>query len=752
MRRSPESESAGTGVAIAPYSPPSYSVPSGAYGAPAPSHFPLPLLPAARNVPTFMGLVNALKRRWVLAGFLGLLVATAAAVGLWIAAPQGKHQVKALLEITPDQMSVIPGAVRHDDNHEAFKQNQQVLIKTRTLLTRVAQRPKVSTVSMIASTDDPAKMIQDMTRLRWEAPDLMAVEMNGDKPEELKTVLDELVNLFQLESSEKLRQERQDHKEKLTQIRKRYQKQIDDRINEAKVFSDLKVAVTPDIARAMVQQCNDEIRTGRAQLNQSEVKLKSEEKELETIKGELELNAKKKFTDEEIEATLLKDKDPLLVGFQFEIDAANARLASLKGKFIDPEHAKIKDAQAELVSLKEKRQAITTQRRQEVEQRLRAANREELEKNERAVRRERDLHKSEIDTLRERLLQLDISLEKLNNNSMQVATRFEELKPLIEQVQSLDRQISEISLWLDAGGRIKIRESAVIMYNHNQRQKMMYSGMVGAVAFLGIITLVAFLEWRSRRVDSVDQVVNEIGLRVIGTIPAFPTRQAIKTGEADANQNWRFILNESVNSTRTMLLHSAKTQSMQVIMVTSAMQGEGKTSLSSQLATSMATAGLRTLIVDCDLRNPSMHRLFDLALAPGCSEILLSELDVSDAVQPTTVPNLWVISAGQCSNRVIAALAQGHQLESMFNRLRGQFDFIIVDSCPVLPVADSLLIGQHVDGVVISILQDISQLPKVLNASERLSQLNIPLLGAVVNGIKTDIHAYGYNYVKQLPA
>lgn len=276
--------------------------------------------------------------------------------------------------------------------------------------------------------------------------------------------------------------------------------------------------------------------------------------------------------------------------------------------------------------------------------------------------------------------------------------------------------------------------------------------MVGAAAFLGVITLVAFLEWRSRRVDSVDQVVNEIGLRVIGTIPAFPTRQAIKTGEADANQNWRFILNESVNSTRTMLLHSAKTQSMQVIMVTSAMQGEGKTSLSSQLATSMATAGLRTLIVDCDLRNPSMHRLFDLALAPGCSEILLSELDVSDAVQPTSVPNLWVVSAGQCSNRVIAALAQGHQLESMFNRLRGQFDFIVVDTCPVLPVADSLLIGQHVDGVVISILQDISQLPKVLNASERLAQLNIPLLGAVVNGIKTDIHAYGYNYVKQLPA
>ena len=201
-----------------------------------------------------------------------------------------------------------------------------------------------------------------------------------------------------------------------------------------------------------------------------------------------------------------------------------------------------------------------------------------------------------------------------------------------------------------------------------------------------------------------------------------------------------------------MLLHAARNQSMQVVMVTSATQGEGKTSLSSQLATSMATAGMRTLIVDCDLRNPSIHKLFDLGLTAGVSEVLVQDADVTDAVQPTMVPNLWVIPAGQCSNRVIAALAQGHPLETLFNRLRGQFDFIIVDSCPVLPVADALLIGQHVDGVVFSIMQDVSQVPKIQSASEKLAQLNIPLVGAVLNGIRQNVYSYGYNYVKQLPA
>jgi capsular exopolysaccharide synthesis family protein len=269
-----------------------------------------------------------------------------------------------------------------------------------------------------------------------------------------------------------------------------------------------------------------------------------------------------------------------------------------------------------------------------------------------------------------------------------------------------------------------------------------------------VLGLIALMEWRNRRVDGVDQVVTDLGMRVIGTVPAFPNRASLKAAEAAGNANWRFILNESINSTRTMLLHAARSQSMQVVMVTSATQGEGKTSLASQLGSSMATAGMRTLIVDCDLRNPSIHKLFELPLSPGVSEVLCQEADPSDAVQPTAVPNLWVIPAGQCSTRVIAALAQGHPLEALFNRLRGQFDFVVVDSCPVLPVADALLIGQHVDGVVFSIMQDVSQLPKVMVASEKLTQLSINLLGAVVNGVHmgSAYYAYGYNYVKQLPA
>jgi len=350
------------------------------------------------------------------------------------------------------------------------------------------------------------------------------------------------------------------------------------------------------------------------------------------------------------------------------------------------------------------------------------------------------------------LRKLDGTIKQNNLGDHEIDALRKELEPERDYLRKIREQ--QLMYELDKSGeqRVRVMEETYISRNQNLNKKLLLAIGTALGSFVFVVLVVGLLEWRNRRIDGVDQVVNDLGMRIIGTVPAFPSRANIKAASEGRQANWRFILNESINSTRTMLLHSARNQQMQVVMITSATQGEGKTSLASQLGTSMATAGMRTLIVDCDLRNPSINKLFDLKVTPGVSEVLMQEVDVSDAVQPTSVPNLWVIPAGQCSNRVIAALAQGHPLETLFNRLRGQFDFILVDSCPVLPVADALLIGQHVDGVLFSIMQDVSQIPKVISASEKLAQLNILLLGAVVNGIRNDVYSYGYNYVKQLPA
>jgi capsular exopolysaccharide synthesis family protein len=181
-------------------------------------------------------------------------------------------------------------------------------------------------------------------------------------------------------------------------------------------------------------------------------------------------------------------------------------------------------------------------------------------------------------------------------------------------------------------------------------------------------------------------------------------------------------------------------------MVTSAVAGEGKTSLSSHLAVSLARAGFRTLLIDGDLRRPRLHELFDLEDGPGLNEVLRGEAAAGDVVRPTSVAKLALVPAGAWDGGSTEALAQGG-LEAVFAGLKEQYDFLVVDSSPVLPVVDSLLIGQHVDAAIFAILRDVSRAPAVYAAYERLGSCGIRVLGAVINGTREGIHGVPYQSV-----
>jgi polysaccharide biosynthesis transport protein len=200
---------------------------------------------------------------------------------------------------------------------------------------------------------------------------------------------------------------------------------------------------------------------------------------------------------------------------------------------------------------------------------------------------------------------------------------------------------------------------------------------------------------------------------------------------------------ESIDAIRTALLRDASMQGTRVVMVTSADDGEGKTTLAGYLASSLARAGRRTLLLDGDLRRPACHQLFELPLQPGFSEVLLEEIDLDAAIQPTTLDDLWVIAAGQWDRAVVEALARD-DVQKLFDQLREEFDFVIVDSHPVLAATDALLIGQHADGVLFSLLRDVSQMPHVYAAGQRLTGLGVRVLGAVINGMAPrDVYRHG---------
>jgi len=250
----------------------------------------------------------------------------------------------------------------------------------------------------------------------------------------------------------------------------------------------------------------------------------------------------------------------------------------------------------------------------------------------------------------------------------------------------------------------------------------------------------AWHDARAKRVTTSEVVTRGLGLNLVGVLPALPE------GRRGSDGSWDHLMTESIDSARTYLLHASQVEQIRVLMVASALKGEGKTSLACHLGASLARARRRTLIIDCDLRSPAAHILFDLPVGPGVCEILRGEADAADVILPTAAPGVEVLPAGRCDQEALQALAEG-RLGPVLERVRDAYDFVVVDSAPILPVADSLQVAQHVDAVLFSVLRDVSRLPKIYDAYSRLERLGVRLLGAVVAGTKAeDYEGYAYGY------
>src|SRR5262249_48991059 len=249
--------------------------------------------------------------------------------------------------------------------------------------------------------------------------------------------------------------------------------------------------------------------------------------------------------------------------------------------------------------------------------------------------------------------------------------------------------------------------------------------VVGSGAIVGV-------EYQAQRVNGTGELSTRTGLRVLGTVPNLSALS--NTKNLNGSAALQGVLAESVDSIRTMLLSQSRSDAQGVILVTSAGDREGKTTVASHLAASLARSGRRTLLVDGDLRAPTAHTMFSASLEPGLSEVLRGELEVEAAIQPTQVDGLMLVAAGQCDYQAIAALSQ-KQLNEILQKARQQFEFVVFDAAPVLNYGDTLLMGVHVDAAVLSVRRDVSQLHKVYEAKERLELVGIRVLGAVVNGI-----------------
>ncbi|MFA5885952.1 MAG: polysaccharide biosynthesis tyrosine autokinase, partial [Acidimicrobiia bacterium] len=204
------------------------------------------------------------------------------------------------------------------------------------------------------------------------------------------------------------------------------------------------------------------------------------------------------------------------------------------------------------------------------------------------------------------------------------------------------------------------------------------------------------------------------------------------------------IAAESIGILRTAVMFLGVDRPMTKIQVTSAAAAEGKTTIVTNLAASLAKAGKRVIIVDLDLRRPRVHQYFDLSNTIGFTTVMLDESAVNAAIRRVSDDTpLAVVPSGKVPPNPSEVLASP-KVARILGSIEAVADFVIIDSPPVLPVADSLTIAGYVDATVLVARGGKSSRRAVHRAVEMLARVDAPLVGAVLNAVDADASGYGY--------
>ncbi|MDF2882788.1 MAG: capsular exopolysaccharide family protein [Clostridiaceae bacterium] len=211
---------------------------------------------------------------------------------------------------------------------------------------------------------------------------------------------------------------------------------------------------------------------------------------------------------------------------------------------------------------------------------------------------------------------------------------------------------------------------------------------------------------------------------------------------------------EKYKMLRTNLQFYSIDSILQTIMITSAGPGEGKSTVSANLASVMAQSGKKTLLIDCDFRKPMEHKLFGLSNMGGLSNVLVEEINIYRAIQQSKLENLFILTSGVRPPNPSELLASD-KMNNLIISLRKTFDYIIFDTPPVAVVTDAQLMSRMADGCVLVISSGETGKEEAVKAKELLQKVNAKIIGVVLNKVKVTLKNkdayYKYYYNTQGP-
>jgi polysaccharide biosynthesis transport protein len=712
------------------------------------THYDPPAPLAPRDLPpagqvSATSLLKAFRARWGWAILAGVVLGSAAAGTAFFANP-ARYNCSALIRVLSSKVGVFEHGPVLETDKSPFQRAQPSLVTSRGVLRAAATSERGRAIAANKIYGDLTGWLEHNIKVGYlEDTDLMQISLAGHDARETADLLNLVVNAYTEEAIKAERNQLSEQIEILNNagisLQENLRQQKDNmhalaktlKTADPKALSVLQTMHVEDLARA-----RNEVATIESQIRELEVKLTTLKAFVAAPPGEQGSFA----VEQHVEIDPLVGKQAAIVRDRQEI-LIRATNNSVPGS---PALTKYEDA---VKNAKIQLEAVRSDARQRVATLIQGKSRADAVAEIKRLEEEMRVRKSHRQLAMETEEKLRRELDRLGTSSFELETKRADIDQEAATLNKVRAQREQLQVEAQSNrARILVMQRAEPPDSKNTRSRDTVATLAGVGGlFLGLVGT-SFLEFRVRRIQTAEEVTSELGMNVVGSLPVLPNRWSADNGNGNGDSYWGHLVTESVAYIRTVVLCGNGAQPTRVLMITSAQAQEGKTMLASNLALSIARTGRRTLLVDGDLRRPSVAPLFGVPEGPGIAEILRGEARASDCIRPTPMPGLSLLPAGRSCRQVIQELAR-EGIGNLFQQLREEFDFIVVDSCPVLPVSDSLLLGRLVDAVVFCVRPKVSRAPSVCAAREMLSRLNIPVLGTVINGDRRHARRSDYLYL-----